>query len=242
MSRSRPSRPASTTSGRPGPPSSRNPAGRLTPRGTWSPRAASRASVWTVTSIVSTRIVVARCDRKSTSPMTLARVSSTATVTDISGTNSARPEAALRTVRSTTTAKVNVARNSARVRWTTRSRVNVRSRRGENWLLASWRVTTVSEKVSAVTVISEPAMVPSTERAASAPRPNRYPVSPSGSTVTASSWGSATPRTTASATPRVGSGHTCVVRASRRPIAAWRRAPLPTARGPVGAQGHPSGR
>ena len=66
-----------------------------------------------------------------------------------------------------------VARNSASVTWTNRSRVNVRSSRGENWLLASCRVTTVSEKVSDVTVISELAMASSTVRAASAPPPNR---------------------------------------------------------------------
>lgn len=68
---------------------------------------------------------------------------------------------------------MNVVRKSARVVWTYRSAVKVRNRRGENWLLASCSVSTVSEKVSAVTVTSEPAIAVSTERAASALPPNR---------------------------------------------------------------------
>ena len=64
-------------------------------------------------------------------------------------------------------------RKSARVPWTTRSRVKVRSSRGENWLLASCSVTTVREKVSAVTVIREPATAARTVRAASGPPVNR---------------------------------------------------------------------
>jgi len=70
-----------------------------------------------------------------------------------------------------------VPRKSASVRWTKGSRENVRSRRGENWLLASCRVTTVSENVSDVTVISEPPIADRTVRAASAPPPNRYALS-----------------------------------------------------------------
>ena len=66
-----------------------------------------------------------------------------------------------------------VARNMARVPCTNRSRVKVRSSRGENWLDASCSVTTVSEKVSDVTVMSELATALSTDRAAPGPPPNR---------------------------------------------------------------------
>ncbi len=52
--------------------------------------------------------------------------------------------------------------------WTNWSLVKVRSNRGENWLLASCRVTTVSENVSDVTVIIEVPITPKSDRAASA--------------------------------------------------------------------------
>ncbi len=76
-------------------------------------------------------------------------------------------------MRRTASEYVNVPSSSASVAWTARSLVKVRSRRGENWLLASWSVTTVSENVSAVTVISELAIVPSSVRAALGPPPKR---------------------------------------------------------------------
>ena len=47
--------------------------------------------------------------------------------------------------------------------------MKVRSSRGEYWLLASCRVTTVRENVSAVTVIIEPATACSTIRALPGP-------------------------------------------------------------------------
>lgn len=55
----------------------------------------------------------------------------------------------------------------------TLDRLNVRSSRGENWLLASCNVTTVRENVSDVTVIRNPATASRTARAASAPPPNK---------------------------------------------------------------------
>lgn len=54
---------------------------------------------------------------------------------------------------------------------TSLSRIKVRSRRGENWLLASCNVTTVSEKANAVTVTMAPAMVCSRLLAAVGPPP-----------------------------------------------------------------------
>ena len=68
-------------------------------------------------------------------------------------------------------AKVKVARNIASVTWTNRSWVKVRSSRGENWLLASCRVTTVRENVNEVTVISELETALRTVRAAPASPP-----------------------------------------------------------------------
>jgi len=111
-----------------------------------------------------------------------------------------------------------VPRNSANVRWTSGSRENVRNNRGENWLLASCSVTTVSENVSDVTVISEPAIADRTVRAASAPPPNRYALSVGGtlSSTFVSTAGVSTPRATASRTPTVGIGHRRLCSASRR--------------------------
>ena len=63
---------------------------------------------------------------------------------------------------------MNVARNNANVAWTNWSLVKVRSNRGENWLLANCKVTTVRENVRDVTVIKEDAIAPSNDRAASA--------------------------------------------------------------------------
>ena len=64
-----------------------------------------------------------------------------------------------------------MATNSPSVRCTNLSRAKVRNSRGENWLLASCNVTRVSENVSDVTVITEPAMAASRSRAAAGPPP-----------------------------------------------------------------------
>ncbi len=91
--------------------------------------------------------------------------------------------------------------------------MKVRSNRGENWLLASCRVTTVSENVSDVTVISEPEMALSTVRAASAPPPKSRSELPR--PTCASSWGSSRPRTSAARTASAGMGHSFVRKPSR---------------------------
>ena len=87
--------------------------------------------------------------------------------------------------------------------------MKVRSSRGENWLLASCRVTTVSEKVSDVTVISELATAPRTDRAALPSPPNSSWESSRGSwsPIALSTTGRPTPAATARTTPRTGSGH-----------------------------------
>jgi hypothetical protein len=74
------------------------------------------------------------------------------------------------TVRKPTT---RVETNNMRVTCTKRSELNVRSSRGENWLLASWSVTTVRLKVRDVRVTSEPEMAASTDLAASGPPVNK---------------------------------------------------------------------
>ena len=84
-----------------------------------------------------------------------------------------RPE---RTARSTVSAYTKVATNNASVRCTNLSRAKVRNSRGENCPLVNCRVTRVSEKVSEVTVIIDPAIVLRTPRAAAAPPPNRSSV------------------------------------------------------------------
>ncbi|GAB3347593.1 hypothetical protein GCM10027300_08890 [Modestobacter lapidis] len=47
--------------------------------------------------------------------------------------------------------------------WLSRSRTNVRITRGEKWLLASWRLTTVSEKATPAVVMVAPATVLSSQ-------------------------------------------------------------------------------
>ena len=95
--------------------------------------------------------------------------------------------------------------------------MKVRSSRGENWLLASCSVTTVREKVSAVTVISELEMAASTVRPADGLPPKSRSVSHCGNAdwMLSSLRGSSTPAISASAMPRHGSGHNWVRNASR---------------------------
>jgi hypothetical protein len=47
--------------------------------------------------------------------------------------------------------------------WLSRSRTKDRMTRGENWLLASWRLTTVNEKTTPAVVIIAPATVLSSQ-------------------------------------------------------------------------------
>ncbi len=75
---------------------------------------------------------------------------------------------------------MNVARNRPKVACTNTSLVKVRSRRGENWLLANCKVTTVRENVRDVTVISELDTASSTVRPASASPPNSTPANHEG--------------------------------------------------------------
>ncbi len=108
-------------------------------------------------------------------------------------------------------------RKIASVAWTKMSLVKVRSSRGENWLLANCSVTTVSENVSDVTVISELAMASSNVRAAPASPPNNRAVNQDGnpSSTTASTRGRDTPAATARTMPSTGSGRSWVRTVSR---------------------------
>ncbi len=112
---------------------------------------------------------------------------------------------------------MNVARNSARVDWTNTSLEKVRSRRGENWLLASCSVTTVKEKVNDVTVISELDTASNTVRAAPGSPPKVIERTQDGteSSTRASSRGINTPATRATSTPTTGSGHSWDLTVSR---------------------------
>ena len=133
-------------------------------------------------------------------------------MTESRGTKIAPPSEGERTERSTVSENVKVARKIARVTWTNRSWVKVRSSRGENWLLASWSVTTVRENVSDVTVISELATALSTVRAApGSPLKIRVFSSPDRcASRRTSSSGTRIPAATARTTPRMGSGHSWV--------------------------------
>ena len=107
---------------------------------------------------------------------TSTRANDTATATP--GTNWFGPPSPPRTFRSTSRAKTKVARNTPRVTWLRGSRKNVRSTRGENWLLASCRTTIVTEKTSAVRVRVDEAMEESNSLALSGPplKPTRRPL------------------------------------------------------------------
>ena len=166
--------------------------------------------------MVSARISRVRWARNNARPRMLAMASKKAPVTEMTGTNPGSPSTGLRTLRSTVKANANEDMKSARVKCTNRSATKVRSKRGENWLLASCRVTTVSENVNEVTVISDPAMASSTDRAASGPPLKRSAERIGGSDPSrvASKVGSAVPATSANTTAKVGTGHSCVRTAS----------------------------
>ena len=131
------------------------------------------ASLWTSRRMVSTRTFWARWARNSTRIKTLTSASRYPRVTESSGTKLLCVLRASLTLRSTVRAYVKVPSSTASATWTNRSRAKVRRTRGEYWVLASWSVTTVSEKVSDVTVMSDVAMADSTVRAASWPPLNR---------------------------------------------------------------------
>ena len=65
-----------------------------------------------------------------------------------------------------------VATKTPRQCWLPRSRRKVRSTRGENWVLASWRATIRIEKTVPVKAIAEAAMTDRIVRALSASLPN----------------------------------------------------------------------
>ncbi len=110
-----------------------------------------------------------------------------------------------------------MASNKPRVAWTKMSLVSVRSNLGENWLLASCRVTTVSEKVRDVTVINELDTAANTVRAAAASPPNSTPPNHDGTdpSTPASRRESSTPTIAARMTAATGRGHNWVRTVSR---------------------------
>jgi len=112
-----------------------------------------------------------------------------------------------------------VARKTPRVACTNMSLVKVRSSRGENWLLASCRVTTVRENVNEVTVIRELETASRTVRAAPASPPKVTADNQSGRdpSTAASRCGSANPTTSAATTDMTGSGHSRERTASLNP-------------------------
>jgi len=61
--------------------------------------------------------------------------------------------------RNVSTQNTKVATSIPMTVWLTRSLMNERITRGENWLLASWRLTTVNEKTTPAVVIVAPATV-----------------------------------------------------------------------------------
>jgi hypothetical protein len=88
-------------------------------------------------------------------------------VTARPGTSTSAP-----TSRSTISEYSAVATNVPKQCWLGRSRRNVRSTRGENWVLASCSATIVIENTVPVNAIVEPEMAERTWRALSGPRPN----------------------------------------------------------------------
>ncbi len=121
-------------------------------------------------SIDVTWIMVATWWMYATNMATLASSSATPAVVETAGTNES--SVVLRTVRRTSTAYTNVATNTPSATWVSRSRRNVRSTRGEYWLLVNWSTTMVIEKTRPVNVIIEVEMAERTSRAPSGPAPN----------------------------------------------------------------------
>ena len=132
---------------------------------------------------------------------------------EIPGTKTV-PVAMVRTCTSTIREYTKVAVKTPRATWLPRSRRNVRSTRGENWLLASCSATIVIVNTSPVNVIMDVAMVVSSCWALVGPPVNASQprTSSARSTRTVSN-----DRTTAPATNRLGTNQNPVRSDSRTP-------------------------
>src|SRR6478752_10366497 len=98
----------------------------------------------------------------------LANSSTIAPLTANRGNCSTRVPAASPTVYRPAAEYTNVATNTLNTIWFARSRRNLRSNRGENWVEDSCRATTVRPRTNAITVTTVPAMIVNNARASSA--------------------------------------------------------------------------
>jgi hypothetical protein len=131
-------------------------------------RTTASVSFSTRAPMASTWIEWARWSAKYTTIAMLANSSMIAPLTANRGNCSTRAPAASPTVYRPAEEYTNVATNTLNTTWFARSRRNLRSSRGENWVEDSCNATTVRPRTNAITVTTVPAMIVNNALASSA--------------------------------------------------------------------------